>query len=79
MSEERIREMTLLEKAFAQVEQLPRKEQAAFARWIISELKDEEKWAKVFARSQSTLAYLADEALDEFRQGKTTPVDFDNL
>ncbi|NJO43090.1 MAG: hypothetical protein HC769_20745 [Cyanobacteria bacterium CRU_2_1] len=36
----------------------------------------EQQWMETFANSQDILAALADEALEEFRQGRTQPLDF---
>ena len=67
--------MTLFDKAIKQVSRLPDRERTAFARFILAELEDERRWAKQFARSQDTLARLADEALAEYHAGKTEPMD----
>ena len=37
--------------------------------------RDEVKWEGAYARSEEQLARLADEALSEFRQGKTEPLE----
>ena len=42
-------------------------------------LEDDQKWQKSFVSSQKKLATLADEALKEFEEGKTTPLDFSSL
>ncbi len=61
----------LLEKAFDAAAKLPEKEQEAFAALILEELASEKRWADAFARSQGALAAMADEAIAEFRAGKT--------
>jgi hypothetical protein len=61
----------LLEKAFAEASKLPQEAQDMLARMLLDELVAEEKWDDAFAKSQSELAQLADEALDEYRSGKT--------
>ena len=68
-----------LEKAFAQLSQLPEDQQDVFAQWIIAELDSEERWNQLFAQSQDILADLADEALQKFRDGKTQELDVDTL
>jgi hypothetical protein len=40
---------------------------------IASLLSEELKWSKSFAKSQDLLSSLAEEALAEFRSGKTKP------
>jgi hypothetical protein len=69
----------LLEKAFAEISKLPRQEQDAIAVWILEELASERRWEETFASSTDALAQLADEALAEFRAGRTHVLDPDKL
>ena len=69
----------LLEKAFTRVSKLPQKEQDSFAAWILEELASEQRWDELFANSTAALERLADEALAEFRAGRTQVLDSDNL
>jgi len=69
----------LLEKAFNEVSRLPEMEQNIFARWLLNELLSERKWEKAFAESEDILSKLADEALKEHAQGKTKPLDINEL
>lgn len=57
-----------LEMAFKEVSQLPEIEQNAFAKWVLEELKADRKWDSVFAKSESVLDWLADEAIEEDRK-----------
>ena len=61
----------LLQKAFDEAAKLPKKEQDALARVLLEELKSERRWDKLFAASPKLLDQLADEALEEYSQGKT--------
>jgi len=65
----------LLEQAFAEAAKLPQEEQEALAALLLDELASERRWAESFANSQDELSTLADEALAEFNQGKTRPLD----
>lgn len=67
----------LLEKAVVAVSKLPEKDQDAIAAFVLDELASEERWAKAFAGSQDALATLANEALVEYRDGKTKPLESD--
>lgn len=58
----------LLERAFKEASKLPDVEQNALAKWVIEELKAENKWETSFAASEDILDKLADEALDEHGQ-----------
>lgn len=70
---------TLLDKAFQEAAKLPESEQNALAKWILEELATEKKWDQAFAESQDILEQLADEALAEYHQGKTQPLDINKL
>ena len=66
----------LLEKAVAAVSKLSEKEQDAIAAMILEELADEDRWEKGFQASQRQLSILAKEALEEYRSGRTKPLEF---
>jgi hypothetical protein len=66
----------LLDKAIAAVRKRPRDEQDAMGAIILEELADEARWAKSIAETQDALRKLADEALAEFKAGRTTPLEF---
>lgn len=65
----------LLEKAFAEAANLPEHEQDVLAKALLEDLAAEEKWTEAFAGSHDELAALADEALAEFEQGETKPLE----
>jgi len=56
------------------VGKLPEDDQDAIASWLLEKLASERRWSKAFAASQGRLASLADEALQEHRQGRTRPL-----
>jgi hypothetical protein len=64
----------LLEKALEEVQKLPASEQDAMAAIVLEELASEQRWAESFARSQDKLAKLAEEALAEYKAGRTKPL-----
>jgi hypothetical protein len=70
---------TLLEQAFKEASKLPVPEQDALAAWLFEELKSERRWSQLLAASPDTLDQLADEALAEYRAGKTHELDLDQL
>jgi len=70
---------TLLEQAFAEARKLPPEEQESLAQWILDELASEKQWTEAFEHSQDALAKLANEALAEYRAGRTKPLDLDEL
>jgi hypothetical protein len=69
----------LLQKAFDELSKLPADEQNSFAAWMLDELRSEQRWSELFARSPDVLEKLANEALAEHRAGKTLPLDPDHL
>ncbi len=69
----------LLQKAFTQASRLPTKDQDAFAKWLLKELEDDQRWAAAFASSTGTLARLAAEARAEHSAGRTKKLDLGGL
>ena len=67
----------LLKQILEQASRLPDEDQDSLAAIILKEMADEERWAKAFERSQGALEKPAQEALEEFRRGETTPLEFD--
>jgi hypothetical protein len=66
---------TRLEEAFAQAAQLSPDEQEALAALLLDEIASERLWDQAFAQSQNQIAKLADEALTEFKEGRTVLLD----
>jgi len=69
----------LLERAIAEMKQLPEPEQDAVAALVLDELADEQRWNETFARSQETLARMAARARDDVRAGRVQNVGIDEL
>ena len=65
----------VLDAALAEVAKLPPVEQDALASLILDEITSEQRWTGTLAASQSMLKTLADEALAEFKSGKTETLD----
>ncbi len=64
-----------LEEAFTKASRLPPEEQDALAAWLLKELESEDRWDRLFARSQGALGRLAAEALAEHSEGETEELD----
>ena len=64
----------LLEEAMSAVAKLPDQDQDALAAILLEEIASEKRWEKLFAQSQSALAKLAADALDEKVAGRTRPM-----
>ena len=67
----------LLKEAFERASQLTEAEQDALAALLLAEIEDEKRWQAAFRRGEAKLTELAEEALEEFRAGRTTPLEFD--
>ena len=65
----------LLKKAFEAVSKLPPETQDAIAARLLVELEEEDRWDEAFAKSQDQLARMADQAISEYKAGKTVPLE----
>ena len=68
-----------LDTAIEKMSALPPEEQDRIARWLLSELQDEERWTQAFSNSQDALSRLADEARTDLKAGRATELDPDKL
>ncbi len=68
-----------LKKAFEAASRLPEPDQEQLAVAIFEELAAEERWQAALAQSQPDLERLADEALTDYKEGRTEPLDPDTL
>ncbi len=63
----------LLSKAFSKVQELPEEEQDALASLLLAEIESERNWSEAFQKSEHQLTLLAQEALSEYKAGRTEP------
>lgn len=68
-----------LDAAIAKLAAMPPEEQDRVGRWLLDELRDEERWAQQFAASQDALGKLAAEARAERTAGRATDLDPEKL
>ena len=64
-----------LEEAFREASRLSESEQDALAAAIQAEIEAEEEWKLLLSKSPDALSELADEAISEYRAGRTEPLD----
>ena len=64
----------LLEKALKEVAKLPASDQDAVAAILLEELASEQRWSESLAKSEDSLAKLAEQALAEYAAGRTKPL-----
>jgi hypothetical protein len=69
----------LLEKAFRLASKLPQGLQDQLAAELLQELADEQRWDETLLASAPELERLADQALEEYRQGSTIEQGIDEL
>ena len=69
----------LLERAFRLASKLPQDLQDQLAAELLQELADEQRWEKTLSASAPELERLADQALEEYRQGSTIEQGIDEL
>ena len=62
----------LLNRAFNEASKFSDLEQNLIAQWLLDELASEKKWDRAFADSEDVLGILADEALEQHRNGKSS-------
>ncbi len=62
-----------LKKAFTEASRLPLATQNLIAERLLEDIQAEGKWDESFAQTQEELSLLANEALADFRNGKTKP------
>jgi hypothetical protein len=69
----------LLDQAIQEAQKLPESEQEAIGAWLLAELESDRRWDDLFSKPSSAIERMAQEALDEYRAGRTTALDPDKL
>jgi len=69
----------LLSDAFEKASELPENLQDELARMLLDELAWETRWDQTLADSSAKLDELADEALKDYRAGRTKEMGFDEV
>jgi len=69
----------LLSDAFEKASELPEDLQDELARMLLDELAWEARWDQTLADSSAKLDELADEALKDYRAGRTKEMGFDEV
>ena len=69
---------TLIDEAFTEIKKMPESDQEAIAALIFEEILAERKWEKLFAESGDVLSHLAEEALTDYRTGRTNELSLSN-
>ena len=70
----------LLARAIEEAQKLSDDEQEAIGAWLLAEIESERRWDELFSRPPSkALELMAAEALEDFRAGRTSLLDPDEL
>lgn len=70
----------LLERAIEEAHKLSDSDQEAIGAWLLAEIESERRWDELFSRPPSdALMRMAQEALEDYRAGRTQPLDPDEL
>jgi len=70
----------LFERAIEEAHKLSDDEQEAVGAWLLAEIESERRWDELFSGPPSqALERMAAEALEDFRAGRTSPLDPDRL
>jgi len=70
----------LLERAIEEAHKLPEDDQESIGAWLLAEVESERRWDELFSRPPSdALMRMAEEALEDLRTGRTSPLDPDEL
>jgi hypothetical protein len=69
----------LLAQAFDKASELPENLQDELARELLAELAGEARWDQTLEQSADTIDRMAEQALKEYRAGRTKEMGFDEL
>ena len=69
----------LLQRALAEAAKLPDSEQEAIGAWLLAEIESERRWDELFLHPSAAIERMADEALREHAEGRTSELDPDSL
>jgi hypothetical protein len=69
----------MLRAAFDAASRLPPDEQNAIAAALLADIEGELRWDETLDKTGERLTALGDEAIDEDREGRTEPLDPDEL
>jgi hypothetical protein len=69
----------LLDEAYAAAKELPEQEQEAIGAWLLAEIDADRKWDELFAKPSEVIERMAGKALEDYRRGRTLPLDPETL
>ncbi len=69
----------LLSQAFEKASVLPENVQEQLAKMLFEYIEQEAKWDETLQNTQEQLGKLADKALEDYKAGRTSALDIDEL
>jgi len=69
----------LLDEAYAAAKKLSEHEQEAIGAWLLAEIEADRHWEELLAQPSDVIERMADQALEDYRLGRTLPLDPDTL
>jgi len=69
----------LLDEAYAAAKELPEEEQEALGAVLLAEIDADRRWEELFAKPSDVIERMGDKALEDYRLGRTLPLDPDTL
>jgi hypothetical protein len=69
----------LLDEAYAAAKELPEDEQEMIGAVLLEEINADRRWEELFAKPSDVIERMGDKALEDYRLGRTLPLDPDTL
>jgi hypothetical protein len=69
----------LLDEAYAAAKELPEEEQEAIGAVLLAEIDADRRWDELLAKPSDVIERMADKALEDYRLGRTLPLDPETL
>jgi hypothetical protein len=69
----------LLDEAYAAAKELPEPAQEAIGAWLLAEIDADRRWDELFSQPSDVIERMADQALEDYRLGRTLPLDPNSL
>ncbi|HXH37813.1 MAG TPA: hypothetical protein VNN08_04255 [Thermoanaerobaculia bacterium] len=69
----------LLDEAYAAAKELSEEEQQAIGAWLLAEIDADRRWEDLLAQPSDVIERMGEKALEDYRSGRTLPLDPDTL
>jgi len=69
----------LLDEAYAVAKSMSEEQQQAIGAWLLAEIDADRRWDELFAQPSEVIERMGEKALEDYRSGRTLPLDPDTL